>query len=855
MASPLLPPATPDTIHAICADALEGALALVHADGGELFTLDPLRQMMVSRQRYTRPRIAAALGGALGPLGAPSRPSQPARPNAGASLGRSPSQFLPPAPRSQPGYPTNSSSIASIANEADDIEAQSTQVLAASPLARVYYRGDGLVGYTWLRAEPVSLSGEQVRLLPHGSAPPEVDAPWHLAIPIYRPSTLTTLHPNAEVIGVLTVYNRDPRWPFPQRDVELLALHADRVARALQLSELAREYAGKAEMLDALHELGRAFRTSQDFFQHVRQLVGRLLDAPSFAVVLYTANSDEASYEYAEYEHGAVAPRRLPASQLPAWWRVTQGGQRLCVTTPEDRAANPEYLPVGWVEDARAQSLLAAPMIVGAQLVGALVAASPRSGVYTPEQAAAFESIAAAAALAVEHARLLEEVQHNIHQAREQRQLFSAYSNAAITLNASLDVDATLQSLAEQASLFTAAQVCGVFLVNEAQDTLVGAASYPKSDELPAPIVGERIPLSWGLLHDALTSQTFVELKDLDDEWLENTGQGRFLAQHAVRSFLALPITDADQQGQQTILGALLVFTPNQQRRFSPDEIGPLQGLAGQAAIAITNARLYQRLERAFEQQKELDRLKDEFILTVSHEFRTPLTAIEGYVTLIDRHGQRLDQAKLTQFASEIHQATKQLASMISTLADANHMSDQPLQVATRPVNLRASAEKAIANQPQEIRERIQLEIAPDLWALADEERLPQVFSNLITNAVKYAPTGYPYLLSAQTESRATLAAANRKHAWEDHAAPRWVVVGVQDRGPGISPEDQAKLFQKFVRLPQSLTTAVRGTGLGLWICRQYLDAMNGDIWIESELARGATFRFCLPQAPTPAQP
>ncbi|MEO7001153.1 MAG: GAF domain-containing protein [Ktedonobacterales bacterium] len=856
-AAPTLPAPTPAALNAIYAEALDGALSLVRADGGELFTLDSTGQAMVSRIRYTRPRIASPLnstfGSALGPLGAPSRPSQPMRPTTGASSGRSvPGQ---PAPRSQPAYPLAGRSIPSpIPNEADDIEAQSTQVLAASALARAYQPGEGLVGYTWHRAEPALMSGEQVRQLPRGNAPPDFDAPWHLALPIYRPSTLTSLHPQTEVIGILTVYNRDPLWSFATRDIELLALHADRVARALQLSAVEQKFASKAEMLDALRELGHTFKTPQDFYRHVREIVGRLLDAPSFAVVRYypqhDPQHDEAAYEYAELGHTVVAPRRLSANQLPAWWRVAQGGQTLCISTAADRAANPEYLTLGWVEDQRAQSLLAAPMIVGSQLVGALVVASPRSNAYTPDLAAAFESIAMAVAMAVENARLSEETQHATHQAREQRQLFSAYSNAAMTLNASLDVDATLQSLAEQASLFTAARVCGVFLLNEDQDTLVGAASYPRSDELPAPIVGARIPLSWDLLRYALNSQTYVVLKDLDDEWRDNTGQGHFLAQHAIRSFLALPVADAGQQGQQQLLGALLVFTPNQHRLFSPDEIGPLQGLAGQAAIAIANARLYQRLEHAFEQQKELDRLKDEFILTVSHEFRTPLTAIEGYVTLIDRHGQKLDQAKLSQFASEIHQATKQLAGMISTLADANRMSDHPLQLTLRPVNLRAAAEKAVATQAEELRKRIEIKIAPDHWALADEERLPLVFSNLITNAVKYAPEGFPYVISAQTEARAALAASGRPHAMGGQAPDRWLAVGVQDRGPGISSDDQAKLFQKFVRLTQSLTTSVRGTGLGLWICRQYLDAMGGDIWVESELARGATFRFSLPQAP-----
>ena len=73
--------------------------------------------------------------------------------------------------------------------------------------------------------------------------------------------------------------------------------------------------------------------------------------------------------------------------------------------------------------------------------------------------------------------------------------------------------------------------------------------------------------------------------------------------------------------------------------------------------------------------------------------------------------------------------------------------------------------------------------------------------------------------------------------------------MAVQDMGPGIPREEQDKLFQKFVRLPRSLTTAVRGTGLGLWICAEYVHAMGGEIWVESELAQGARFLFCLPAA------
>jgi signal transduction histidine kinase len=86
-----------------------------------------------------------------------------------------------------------------------------------------------------------------------------------------------------------------------------------------------------------------------------------------------------------------------------------------------------------------------------------------------------------------------------------------------------------------------------------------------------------------------------------------------------------------------------------------------------------------------------------------------------------------------------------------------------------------------------------------------------------------------------------------------DPGAPReWVVLGVRDFGLGIAEADQHRLFHKFVRLPQTLTTSIRGTGLGLWICKQYITAMGGDIWQESSYGQGAHFQFCLPLAEPP---
>jgi signal transduction histidine kinase len=260
---------------------------------------------------------------------------------------------------------------------------------------------------------------------------------------------------------------------------------------------------------------------------------------------------------------------------------------------------------------------------------------------------------------------------------------------------------------------------------------------------------------------------------------------------------------------------------------------------------------LYHELQRAYAERQVLDQLKQDFILQVSHEFRTPVTAIQGYVTLIGRHGHKLEQAKLDQYANEIHQSTSQLMGMVSRLQDASSIGTQPLSVTLGPVNVHDVASKALADQEPEAKLRVEIEAPEDLWVIGDAERVKAVLSNLVSNALKYS--NKMCRVTATIASREALAAQGRHHAMQPDAVERWAVVAVLDQGEGIPPEEQGKLFQKFVRLQRSLVTSVRGTGLGLWICRQYLDAMGGDIWVESAFAKGSLFQFILPLAEPPS--
>ena len=839
----------------IFADALDGAMGLVRADGGEIAILDDVRQVLVLRARRTRPRLDA---GTIASYGAPSRQSQPhpshpshpsfpSRASHSAPLTAGPSGNLGRMSLPTPFPPP--SGLADGPSQLDEIDGQSTQLLPATLHTRTYRRGERLIGLCWQRAEPITMRGEECRLLPGGSAPSDPDAPWHLAVPILRPGPLNmtaTARPSSDVIGVISVYNRDPLWSFSPRDVELLTLHADRIARALSVADLTRQNQSQSDLLKVL---GAEVTVSeeQNVYQRMRDVVRRNIDAPSFAILLCHPRQDAVIFVLAERDFTPIAIGWQPAASLPPWWNAIRAGIPVRVSTPEERALHAEYCVLGWGGDQPVQSILAAPLTFHNTLLGAIIAGSMRPDVYAPEYESLFTTIASSAAILIQNALLADDTRQFLIRTRDKERQLSLLNNAVLTLNASLDLNATVEALARQAAHITEAHGCAVFLLDEPGDSLVAGAANLGDETLHLPEEAVRVPATWQGLNAMLENGQFLTLDALESEWQDDTPIGRLLAEWKVTSCLALPLTHNDQG-----IGVLLVYAPDQRHLFTSEEIGLLQGLASQAAGAISNAKLYAQLQSAYDKQKELDRLKDEFILTVSHEFRTPVTAIEGYVTLIGRHGHKLEQDKLDQFANEIHVATNQLMGMINMLNDANSIDNAPLQLTLFPVNVREVAEQAISTQSPEAKARLQLEIPDDLWAMGDAERVTHVFSNLISNAIKYSPSHQPCQITARIETREALAQQGRAHARAEDAPERWVVVGVRDWGDGITPDDQGKLFQKFVRLSRSLTTSVRGTGLGLWICRQYVEAMGGDIWVESEFGNGSHFQFSLPVATAP---
>ncbi|HET6468014.1 MAG TPA: ATP-binding protein, partial [Geminicoccaceae bacterium] len=242
-------------------------------------------------------------------------------------------------------------------------------------------------------------------------------------------------------------------------------------------------------------------------------------------------------------------------------------------------------------------------------------------------------------------------------------------------------------------------------------------------------------------------------------------------------------------------------------------------------------------LRAANERLLELDRLKDEFVSTVSHELRTPLTSIRSFSEILYDNPD-LDQEQRQRFLGIVIKESERLTRLINQVLDLAKMEAGRMEWHFAEVDPLELVRDAAAAASQLFRERgvaLELDLPEAAPAIrTDPDRLTQVILNLLSNAAKFSPQG---------GGRVVLAVA---------AGPEDVVISVSDNGPGIAPEDQAAVFERFRQVGDQLTGKPEGTGLGLPICRAILDHLGGAIDVASRPGEGATFTVRLPLVAAP---
>jgi PAS domain S-box-containing protein len=236
---------------------------------------------------------------------------------------------------------------------------------------------------------------------------------------------------------------------------------------------------------------------------------------------------------------------------------------------------------------------------------------------------------------------------------------------------------------------------------------------------------------------------------------------------------------------------------------------------------------------RDIAERKKLDQIREEFISLVSHELRTPMTIIIGSLSTILSEEERLSKDERHQLLEDAVAESEALSRLLENLLELSRIQAQQLSLYYEPVEIR----KLIENAVKKVRHLpathpVLVSVPDDIPAVnADPLRVERILYNLLENAVKYSPEKSQVRISVTQKTG-------------------YLVIGVSDQGKGLSPREQARLFQPFQRLERSIAAGVKGVGLGLVVCQRLAEAHGGRVWVESRLGHGSTFYFSLPLKP-----
>jgi len=383
-------------------------------------------------------------------------------------------------------------------------------------------------------------------------------------------------------------------------------------------------------------------------------------------------------------------------------------------------------------------------------------------------------------------------------------------------ITSSLDLDATFELIVGGASRLTRARASLVFSLDDTTGVLRCEATHGLSG-----VRANRRAIMGGLLYGVLARHRPLRL---GPETMGSCLGDPIVRLTAARRLLVVPL-----ELKGSVLG-LLVVADRRVQSFTADDEELLTLFAMQAANAIGNARVHQKL-------KEVERLKSDFVAMVSHELRTPLTAMKGSLDVLhEEGGSCLDPDRL-ELLTICRSNTKRLLSIVDDILDFNRLEASRLRMSFESLDPVQTVQASVISLDHLAREAgIRVEVkSPDepIRIVADEGRLHQVIVNLLSNAFKFSPRGGRVRVSTRAEKQG-------------------VRVVVRDEGCGIAASDQPRLFTKFTQLDAGTTRRASGAGLGLVISKAIVEAHGGRIWATSRLGEGSAFSFWLPADPRP---
>ncbi|NOX97357.1 MAG: GAF domain-containing sensor histidine kinase [Nitrospirae bacterium] len=396
-------------------------------------------------------------------------------------------------------------------------------------------------------------------------------------------------------------------------------------------------------------------------------------------------------------------------------------------------------------------------------------------------------------------------------------------------VNSTLNLQECLQGILEEAMAVLEIERASLMFMEEGRGELIIKVARGLEDEI---IRNTRIKIG-----ENVSGWIVKEGRPLLIENIE--GDGRFALgnakQYYTSSLLSVPLWVKGK-----ILGVINVNNKISRELFNEEDLGLLTGLADEASVAIEKAILHEQVRKRAEELtaltkrlEKLNEVKTELVSTVSHELRTPLTSIKEAISLVLERAVGEINAEQEKFLRMAAKNVDRLVNLTESLLDLSRVEAGKAEMRRALVDVSGIADEVVASlKMQADGKKITLrnhcpDGLPRIYA--DRESLIQVFTNLLSNALKFTPEGGDVMIAGEDTG-------------ED------LRIDVIDTGAGIPADKFEIIFDKYAQLDKSFLKGEKGAGLGLAIAKDIVKSHKGDIWVESELGKGSKFSFTLPR-------
>ncbi len=618
------------------------------------------------------------------------------------------------------------------------------------------------------------------------------------------------------LVGVLAVGHHSWEVRYSDEHQNLLQTMADLAVGALVKTRLIRQSEQRARQLALLNEMGRSITGTLD----QEALQARLLESACKLVDARAARLwllDPGTEVWTLAAHQAWPTDDTEEGQPPAWVTLAAERQQFFCWPPQ-QADMAEVLgsssPVF-----PGKAAMVVPLLAQERVVGVLeLADKGEGGRFTLEEGQLLLALTRQAAVAIENARLYAQTDRALAARVEE---LTAMELIDRELNASLDLSRAMQVTLQWAMRRTRSDAGLIGLLHEDKVRILADEGFGPA---LAPYRENGLPLDWVGLRRALDAMAVQRLS------AAHAPPG-FALREESQTQVVVPIVRENQ------VLAVLVLESASPQAYDEEMLRFLARLVEHAAIAITNAQLYEAVQEA-------NRTKSEFVSFVAHELKTPMTSIRGYTDLLRSEVVGPINDNQRNFLDIIRTNVERMAALVSDLADISRIEAGQLRLNFQRVDIPQVVEEVVSTlraQMEEKQQELHLEVPADLppvWA--DPMRLAQILTNLVSNAHKYTPEG----------GRIRVFAEVADNVWDPQGPPRVVHIAVEDTGLGIHPEEQKRIFQRFFRSEADQNAREQpGTGLGLYITKNLVEMQGGRIWFESVYRQGTTFHFTVPVA------